>query len=375
MKRSRKILFVIYTLSFGGAERVLVNLLKKLNRDLFESTVVVVSRGNHYSEEIPNDVRLIQLNKKWCYDPRVLYAIWTIVRTEKIDAMVSFITRSSAGLFIIKAFLRRPVTIFLTIHSHLNRFLEDDGSWKGKIKSSLNKLLIKLFYPRAKKLLAVSAGVKEDLFLNFGVPREKVAVIGNPIDLNRIRSAVEEEIEVPWPSDDVPVIISCGRLASVKNYPLLLRAMKIVKQEIDVRLVLIGEGSERAALATLSEELGISENVSFSGYKSNPFGYISKADIFVLPSNNEGFGNVIVEAMACGTPVVSTRTVGAEEIITDGVNGILTAIDDHNEMAEAILNFIKNHNLRDELVREGYRRAEDFRQERIVAEYEKVLQV
>lgn len=375
MKSPKKILFVVYNLSFGGAERVLLNLLKKLDRDLFKPTVAVIGDGNDYKEDMPDDVKVFHLNRRSCYDPRVLYRIWSIIRTEKIDTMVSFITRSSAGLFVIKVFLRKPVTIILTIHGHLSRFIKGDDSLKGKSKSSLNKLLIKIFYPMANKLVAVSSGVKEDLFLNFGIPKEKTVVIGNPVDLDRIHGGAKDELKDLYFLEDLPVIISCGRLASVKNYSLLLRAMKIVMQEVDLKLVLIGDGRELNKLTQLSEEINISKDVSFLGYKSNPFKYISRADIFVLPSDNEGFGNVIVESMACGTPVISTRTVGAEEIITDGLNGILTAIDDVNEMAEAILKLVKSQSLREGFVREGYRRAEDFRQEKIITEYEKVLMV
>ncbi|GAH75207.1 unnamed protein product [marine sediment metagenome] len=141
------------------------------------------------------------------------------------------------------------------------------------------------------------------------------------------------------------------------------------------RLVILGEGDEEQALNKLAADLDISNDVAFLGFQNNPFSFIAHSNIFALSSHWEGFGNVIIEAMACSVPVISTNCpYGPNEIITDGVNGLLVPVGDTHAMAEAIAKLLKDEPLRERLAEEGKKRAEDFKVEKMVAEYEKVFE-
>jgi glycosyltransferase involved in cell wall biosynthesis len=187
-------------------------------------------------------------------------------------------------------------------------------------------------------------------------------VLGEPVDdIARIRG-------------NTPVIIACGRLTYPKNYQLLLEAFARTQKQINSRLLILGQGEERTSLGELTHKLEIQDKVIFLGFQKNPFKYMAISDIFVLSSRWEGFPNVILEAMACGVPVISTRCpYGPDEVITDGINGILVPVGDKDVMADAIIRLLKDKKLREQLIMGGTKRAEDFRIEKMVAEYEMMI--
>jgi glycosyltransferase involved in cell wall biosynthesis len=211
----------------------------------------------------------------------------------------------------------------------------------------------------------------DDLSASFSIKKEKCRVIYNPVNLQKIAILSMEAVDHPWLNDEIPVIAACGRLTVQKNYFLLLRTLRLVLKEIHVRLIILGEGDERQMLESYTEELGIQSNVAFLGFQSNPFKYIAHSTVFVLSSSWEGFSLVLVEAMACGVPVISTDCPsGPNEIITDGVNGILVPVSDEKALSDAILRLIRDEALRKQLAENGRKRAEDFRIEKIIKEYE-----
>jgi glycosyltransferase involved in cell wall biosynthesis len=172
----------------------------------------------------------------------------------------------------------------------------------------------------------------------------------------------------------LPVIVACGRLTAQKNHPLLLNSMALVLKQTDARLLILGKGEKKDELEKLTQSLGIEKKVFFLGFKKNHHKYIARSSIFVLSSDWEGFSSVIMEAMACGVSVISTRCPsGPDEIITDGVNGLLVPVGDADAMAGAILRLLKDETLRKKLADAGRSRSEDFRVEKMVAGYEKVF--
>jgi len=199
-------------------------------------------------------------------------------------------------------------------------------------------------------------------------------VIPNSVDLARIETLEAERPEHPWLGGPRPVIAAVGRLTVAKNYPLLLRAFADLRASQPAGLLIVGEGKERDRLRALAEGLGVGDDVAFLGSQPNPFKFIGAADVYVLSSDWEGFGNVLIEAMACGTPVVSTRYgEGAEEIITDGVNGILVPRGERRALANAMLRLMEDEGLRARLSQNGRRRALDFDNGAITRRYEAVF--
>ena len=197
---------------------------------------------------------------------------------------------------------------------------------------------IKWTYPLADRIIAVSEGVADDLASAFGVPRGDIRVIPNPVVGPQVFEQAKQEANHPWFIDDSPpVILAVGRLDKVKDYPTLVRAFAKVRDERPCRLVILGEGLRRPAIQKEARKLGVKDDLSMPGYVSNPFKYMARADIFVLSSKWEALGNVLIEAMACGTPVISTDCPGGpSEVLKRGKFGRLVPVGDLGALASAI---------------------------------------
>jgi glycosyltransferase involved in cell wall biosynthesis len=195
-----------------------------------------------------------------------------------------------------------------------------------------------MFYPWADGIIAVSQGVADDLGQITRLSSDRIQVIYNPIVLPELFTLAQEPVEHPWfKPGEPPVILGVGRLHPQKDFPTLIRAFAEVRKVQQARLMILGDGPERQALTTLVSELGLIEDVAFPGFVQNPYAYMSKAAVFVLSSAWEGLGNVLVEAMAIGTPVVSTNCEsGPGEILDGGKYGRLVPVGDSRAIAQAI---------------------------------------
>lgn len=368
--KCKKILFVIPSLAGGGAERVLIYLLQYINRNSFCPILVIFHKTNAYANQLPKDVVTFNLNKKGPLDFfRLISRLSKIIKREEPDLILSFLTYTNYLTLIAKSYSGYKIPVILTEHSTLSKSLTNERF------EYIKKRIILQFYPKAESIIAVSQGVKDDLIENFFPFHNRISFIYNSIDIERISNLAREKVHHPWLRNDIFLIVSAGRLTIAKNYPLLLKAIAVLKDQSNVRLMILGEGEDRSMLERLGKELGIYDRVNFTGFQSNPFKYIARATVFVLSSSWEGFGNVIIEAMACGVPVIATHCpYGPDEIITDGVNGLLVPVGDIDAMAKAILRLLKDETLRLNLVEAGKQRAEDFRVEKMVAEYERVFE-
>jgi glycosyltransferase involved in cell wall biosynthesis len=172
-----------------------------------------------------------------------------------------------------------------------------------------------------------------------------------------------------------PLLVACGRLAEQKGFPYLIDAMSLVRKEIPAAtLWILGEGPDRRALQEQIDNSSLGNAVRLLGFRDNPYSFMAAADLFVLSSIFEGFGNVIVEAMASGTAVVSTDCpYGPSEIITDGINGLLVPPRDHQALAEAILRVLRSNDLRARLEHAGRQRSKDFSALAIADDYARVF--
>lgn len=208
----------------------------------------------------------------------------------------------------------------------------------NRLRIRLRPWLEKQFYPWADAIVAISQGVADDLSLSADIPKSRIRVIYNPVVSSDLIAQSQEAVDHPWfAPGSPPVILAAGRLHPQKDYPTLLHAFDRLRKRRTARLLILGEGEERTMLERLVNQLGLEELVSLPGSVSNPFRFMSRAAVFVLSSAWEGFGNVLVEAMACGTPVVSTDCPsGPAEILENGRYGQLVAVGDSVAMAAAI---------------------------------------
>jgi len=204
--------------------------------------------------------------------------------------------------------------------------------------------MMRRLYPKADKIVAVSQGVADDLISLLNLPTEKVTVIYNPVVAPELFERAQKPINHPWLEQNrLPVILAVGRLTKAKDYPTLFRAFSLVRQVRPAKLLILGEGEERANLERLATELGIQNDVSMPGFVDNPFAFMSKSSVFVLSSAWEGLPTVLIEALACGCPVVATDCrSGPREILDNGRYGRLVPVGDYEALAKAILETLDN---------------------------------
>ena len=219
--------------------------------------------------------------------------------------------------------------------------------------------------------VAPSRGLANQLIDTTGIRREQVHTIRYPVVSREIRSKAEEPTHHPWlDNKELPVILAAGRLVPEKDFPTLLHAFLRLATRRPVRLIVLGKGPQRQVLQDLAQELGIAEKVDFPGFVENPFAFMARASLFVLSSRYEGLGIVLIQAMACGCPVVSTAcSFGPSEILEDGRWGELVPVDNAGALADAM-----NRTLDAPPARDALRtRAAFFDTERAADDYEDLL--
>lgn len=359
-----KILFVLPSLVGGGAERATLQLLTNLDRSKVTPVLVLFERKGVLLESLPGDIEVYDLKKKNRFSlPGLIYRLARLIRDISPALVVSFLIYSNFVTIIARRMSFKNIPLAITEHS-VPLF-----SMKTERGYLLRKWFYKLLYPKAERVITVSEGIKNELISHWNIPSGKIRVIHNAVDLDRINMLSGESVTLQV-KKDIPSIIAVGRLSKPKGYPYLLKAIKIVRKTMPVKLLILGEGENKEKLVSLAKELDVFDSVSFSGFKNNPYKYISKSTIFVLSSLWESFSIVLIEAMACGTPIISTRCpYGPEEIITDEINGLLVPVEDESALAEAILKLLDSKLLTKQLVEAGKIRARDFSIERMVESY------
>lgn len=363
-----KILFIIPALGNGGAERTAQLLLNNINRKKFKVYLVVFKDFDKNSYLILEDIPVIVIKKRnrWDFFKLVL-KISSLLKEIKPDIVVGFIDYANIISVLARKISGWNGKIVLTEHSNPQITLPHKKFQK------LKKWFIKIIYSSSDFTVTVSKGMKKSMENYLGLNGDKIKVIYNSIDINSIKKMTKEIPSHSWFKEKkFPILISIGRLTKQKAYIDLLRAFTTVKKNILCKLIIIGVGEDLENLRNLSKRLEISEDVDFIGFQKNPFAFISYSDVFILSSHWETFGIVLIEAMACGIPVISTRCpYGPEEIIIDRVNGLLVPVGNIKIMSEAISRLLDDRELRDYLAEGGMKRAKDFGVEKMVKEYEK----
>jgi glycosyltransferase involved in cell wall biosynthesis len=197
---------------------------------------------------------------------------------------------------------------------------------------------LRALFSRCDGIIANSRGVAEDLSGFLGIPLARIAVAPNPAVAPDLGHQVGEPVSHPWLLDpSIPVIMGAGRLGRVKDFPTLLRAFALLRASRPCRLMILGRGRQQARLERLARELGVERDFELTGFIDNPYAYLARAAVFTVTSLREGGPNVLIEALACGTPVVATDCPhGPREILQGGQYGPLVPVGDSRALAEAI---------------------------------------
>ncbi|MEL7244465.1 MAG: glycosyltransferase [Cyanobacteria bacterium J06573_2] len=317
----------------GGAERVLLNLARGFVQQGLKVDMVLASASGSLLKQIPSEIRLIDLEAQSKIG--ILPRLVKYLRAENPRSMLAALHYPCEIALLAKRIARVSTQIVVSEHNHLSL----EAKRIPQLSVRLTPLAARLLYPLADGIVSVSQGVKEDLVKVTNLPNKRIDLIYNPVITPELFVKAREKVEHPWfQLGKPPVILAVGRLHQQKDYPSLLRAFVRVRQVRQCRLVILGEGPEKENLNNLINELGIQKDVRMLGFVDNPYAYMANSRVFVLSSAWEGFGNVIAEALAVGTPVVSTNChSGPAEILDNGKYGQLIPIGDTKAMAEAIL--------------------------------------
>lgn len=351
------------SLNGGGAERVMLNLATGFADAGHEAILVLDRRIGPYADKVPPQVRCVDLGvrRSVCAFPKLL----RFVRETRPDVLLSALFINNITAALVRRVYGSRCRVFLSEHNTLSLQLQHTSQrWQQWLAPHLRRVL-----PCADGMIVVSPGVGEDLRQAFGI-RMPMHAIGNPV-LPLDAAELYEAPVAPWPPHPGPTFLGVGRLSPQKDFATLIRAFARVRAVRQARLVILGQGPEGEALRGLAASLGVSADVLIPGFAEAVHPYYRMADVFVLSSAWEGFGNVLVEAMAIGTPVVSTDCPnGPAYILQNGEYGALVPVGDDAAMAAAMLRAIDAPR---PLREAAMLRAEDFRIDRISAAYLEVL--
>jgi len=331
--------------------------------------MVVATACGPYLKELSPAVRLVDLKAG-----RVINALLPLaryLREERPEAMLSAMSHANTVALVARKLAGVSTRVVVS----------ERGTISGEYKIAqglVAKLVFKLLpfiYRRADGICTVSEGASLDLAKFARIPAHRINTIYNPFDLNSIEGKALQPLAHPWFSvGQPPVIIAIGRLNEAKDFPVLIRAFSRLRKSRPARLIILGEGELRAALEEQAAECGLSQDeVQMPGFVDNPYAYLARCALFVLSSRREGLPGSLIEAMACGAPVVSTDCPsGPVEILEKGRWGPLVSVGDEQGLAEAMAAMLDTPR---GLLPDVRQRAKDFEQERAVEAYLNILRV
>jgi glycosyltransferase involved in cell wall biosynthesis len=352
-----KVLFLAPSFLVGGAERVLVRLLREIDTGPFDIHLGVLLNEGPLRTEVSSHTTLHDLGCR-----RARYALTRMVgliRTLEPDIVFTTLSRLNVLLLGSKCLLPKGTKLVVR---EANTPSAELGQLPG---GTLYPYLYRVLYPRADAIVCQSDYMLRDLVSNFGAPRWKIARIYNPVPFEEIHGAAD----APSPLGNGFNFVSAGKMDHQKGFDVLIKAFGEVADELpQATLTLVGKGDIMADLQALTAELGLGGRVVFSGFQANPYPYFKYADVFVSSSRFEGLPNVVLEALACGTPVLATDCPGGTaEIVSVDVNGWLVATESVSAMSRGILLAAREVDRFDRIaVRSSVER---FSSERIAREY------
>ena len=364
--RQYRVALFIPSFSGGGAERVFLTLAEGFLNCGVSVDFVVANDTGPLRDQLHPGIRLINLHRTRmlsCFKPLKEY-----LKEESPDVLITAMAHTSLVTLITKKIFGLSTPVILTEHSTMSLNATQSPNI---IRERLVPVLARWLYPSAEKVVAVSQGVATDLEKILRLPPEKIQVIYNPINLEEITRKSKEDTGHPYFSTNgIPVIVSAGRLNHAKDFPTLIKAFASLREQMEARLIILGEGTERDNLVKLVSDMGLQSSISMPGFQPNPYSYFKNASVFALSSIYEGFSMVIIEALACGTAVVSTNCPsGPSEILNNDCYGMLVPPGSPLELAEALILQLQ----RTPDVEALKKRAQDFSVEKSIENYLEIV--
>lgn len=328
-----RICFLVRGLDGGGAQRDAILLANELQRRGRPAAIATLEASGHLLELIDPQVPVVDLGRG--RKLRLAFAFGAVRRLLKQGRPAALVSSEAAGNALAVLASRgiapqqRPRIILREVASPLQA-RHNDPYWQNRLAYRL----VRQIYPRADLVLTFTAGARNDLTTAFGVPADKIVNLGT----NAVLTPAMRD-HITWLSRDIEpgLIVSVGRLSPEKGFATLIEAFSLIRWSRRARLVIAGEGDERARLEALIAARGLSADVTLAGHQSDPLQLVSHAALYACASTHEGLGNAVIEALACGVPVVSTDAPhGPREILDNGRLGTLVPVGDAPALAAAI---------------------------------------
>jgi glycosyltransferase involved in cell wall biosynthesis len=368
MTRTPDASFFVPSLSMGGAQRVTLTITSGLAERGFDVDLLVAYPGGELRSAVGEEVELVDL------DVPMVPGVGLLAGIPRVR---SYLRRTLPDVFVSTMTFVNVVTLLSTLgdadDARIVLAEHDTFGMPHGPKVRLTQSLARYLYPRADQVIAVSQGVAESVVTGTRIAASDVSVLHNPIDVEAVRAEAAAPVDHPWfEDDDVPVVLGVGRMSRQKDFPTLIRAMdRLHDRREEVRLVIAGKGPAIEDLRELVSRLGLDDVVDLPGYVENVYAYLGRADVFALSSIREGLPTVLIEALACGTPVVATDCPsGPREILADGELGPLVPVGDPRALAAAL-----EETLSDPLSASTLRsRADDFAPEVAIDNYAALIE-
>lgn len=324
--------FFLASLEGGGIQRATMRLIRELIRRDISITLVVINASGPVREEVPAGCELVDLQSK--RTRFALPALLKYLRREQPGYAISSQTHLNVLLIILRALSGYPKLLVVREHNTFNA--ENIRKWK--FSERIRPVLIRLFYPYSSRFVAVSENIALSVkkYVRY---KKAIQVVHNGVNIAELRELAGQLLDYPHVKDLTAekLVISLGRLSYQKNYVALLHAFALLNDSSPVRLIILGEGEERAKLEALRLKLQLGKIVEFPGFLANPYPLLNRADVFVLSSRWEGFSNAVLEALACGVPIVATDCPGGPAELLKGLSfARVVGQDDPQAMADAI---------------------------------------
>lgn len=301
--------------------------------------LVMVRAESPHLERLPREVNVVRLKTDHTF--LALPALARYLRKRRPAALLAAKDRAGRTAVLARRLSGTDTPIVMRLGTNLSTAMAD----KSPVERWLRYLPIRWLYPKVDQIVAVSDGVAEDTATVARMPRERIRVIRNPVITPELMNLAAEPCPHPWfRPGQPPVILGAGRFQRQKDFPTLIRSFARIREQRGCRLVILGEGRGREGLKGLVADLGLKQEVDLPGFQPNPYPFVARADLFVLSSAWEGSPNALTEAMALGTPVVSTDCPsGPRELLHGGRFGPLVPVGDVEALALAMAQTLNRH--------------------------------
>jgi glycosyltransferase involved in cell wall biosynthesis len=355
-----RVMIVVPNLRSGGAERVVSLLCQKLTQGLFEIVLVVIDDSDAvYLNDMPAGVEIITRKIT-----KLRSSLWFLARAitgRRPQIVLSTVTHLNLWVGLLRPFLPKKCR-FIARESNVLEFF-----FSAVRPKALWKALYRYAYRNFDMIICQSNHMSLEVQRFTSIPSAKMRVINNPVDIDHINKVISEASRRRLDSTST-TLVAIGRLTSVKGFDNLIEALAIVNQQ-SITLKIVGDGPLRGELEALAQRLHVSRQISFLGYRKDPYVELSRADAMIISSRYESFPNIVLEALVCGTPVIATPAGGGISEILDKVKGCVVSNEvSATSLASAIMRWMASDRRRiDPSVSEPYGL------KRIIPEYERAF--